>query len=321
MEHASRDALLKESEPWRRTAEYYATKQIRYREGFVTNSRGMELFTTEWVPSGREPKALVFLCHGFAVDCSTFWKDTGERLAAGGYATFGIDYEGHGCSEGLRAYIPAIEPLVADCAAHFRSVRERAEYAGKPAFLFGESMGGAVALLIGGQAPPQEYRGAVLLAPMVKISDNLKPPAVVILALRLLARVLPTWKVVPVKDIMDLANQDPTKKEKMKGNPLLYKDKPRLGTARTLLNISNDLERRMHEVSMPFLLLHGAADVVTDPDVSRDLYEKAESDDKTLRLYPGMWHSLIEGELDQNIEIVYKDIFDWLDARSVTSGR
>ena len=62
-------------------------------------------------------------------------------------------------------------------------------------------------------------------------------------------------------------------------------------------------------------MLHGEADIVTDPEVSKALYEKASSRDKTIKLYPGMWHGLTSGEPDENIEIVFADITNWLDKR------
>ena len=67
------------------------------------------------------------------------------------------------------------------------------------------------------------------------------------------------------------------------------------------------------QVTLPFFVLHGEADTVTDPEVSRALYEKASSRDKTMKLYPGMWHGLTSGEPDENVEIVFADVITWLD--------
>lgn len=66
---------------------------------------------------------------------------------------------------------------------------------------------------------------------------------------------------------------------------------------------------------MPFIIVHGGDDRVTDPSVSRLLVESASSSDKTLKLYPGMWHALTSGEPEENIEMVFADIIDWLDQR------
>lgn len=55
---------------------------------------------------------------------------------------------------------------------------------------------------------------------------------------------------------------------------------------------------------------------MTDKSVSRQLYEKASSTDKTLKLYPGMWHGLLYGEEPGNIDVVFSDIIGWLDGRT-----
>lgn len=70
------------------------------------------------------------------------------------------------------------------------------------------------------------------------------------------------------------------------------------------------------QVTLPFLLLHGEEDQVTDPDISRELFESAKSFDKEFKLYPGMWHGLTSGEPDDNIELVFNDIIHWLNKRS-----
>jgi len=71
-------------------------------------------------------------------------------------------------------------------------------------------------------------------------------------------------------------------------------------------------------VSLPFLSVHGGADKVTDPSVSELLYQSAASQDKTLKLYPGMWHALTSGESPNNIRTVFQDIIAWLDHRSIS---
>lgn len=69
---------------------------------------------------------------------------------------------------------------------------------------------------------------------------------------------------------------------------------------------------------MPFIIVHGGADVVTDPSVSKLLYESASSTDKTFKLYPGMWHTLTAGEPPESIDLVFSDVIAWLDERTKT---
>lgn len=55
---------------------------------------------------------------------------------------------------------------------------------------------------------------------------------------------------------------------------------------------------------------------MTDPAVSQLLYQKASSTDKSLKFYPGMWHSLLYGETPENVDTVFADIVTWLDEKS-----
>lgn len=247
-------------------------------------------------------------------------RGTGIRLAQAGFAVFGMDYEGHGKSDGaLRCYIKDFDDLVDDCADFFHNIKGKEEYKDKAAFLLGESMGGVVALRIH-RKQTTDWNGAVLVAPMCKISEVLKPPPIVVSILAKLANIIPTWKIVQTGDIIETGFKDPLKREEMRANPYTYQGKPRLKTGLELLNASLDMEERMEEVTMPFLVLHGEADAVTDPSVSRALYESARSLDKNLIMYPGMWHGLLFGEPDNNIDHVIRDITSWLSKRCSNSG-
>lgn len=46
----------------------------------------------------------------------------------------------------------------------------------------------------------------------VQIADDLKPHPIVISVLNKLARVIPTWKIIPTNDIIDVAFKDPVKR-------------------------------------------------------------------------------------------------------------
>ncbi|KAK1311916.1 hypothetical protein QJS10_CPA07g00291 [Acorus calamus] len=292
---------------------------IRYEEEFIWNSRGLKLFTCRWLPYNQDPKALIFMCHGYAVECSITMRGPASRLAKAGYAVHGIDYEGHGKSSGLEAYIPSFDALVDDCFDHFASVSERKENKKKQRFLWGESMGGAVALLLHKKRPTY-WDGAILVAPMCKIAEEMKPHRIVISILTKLCKIIPTWKLIPTQDIVDIAIKMPEKREKARRNHYCYHGKPRLKTGNELLMVSLEIENNLHEVSLPFLIVHGGDDIVTDPSVSRLLYESASSTDKMFKLYPGMWHALTSGEPEENIDLVFSDVISWLDQRAVKNN-
>ncbi|KAJ6814495.1 caffeoylshikimate esterase-like isoform X1 [Iris pallida] len=294
-----------------------SANMIKYEEEFITSPRGVKLFTCRWLPSTNEPRALIFLCHGYAMECSIYMRDTATRLVKAGFAVHGIDYEGHGKSSGLLGYVPSFDGLVSDCSHHFMSICERQENKKMERFLFGESMGGAVVLRLHFKDPTY-WNGAVLVAPMCKIADDMKPHPLVIGILNKLANIIPTWKIIPTQDVIDLAFKSPVKRKEIRNNPYCYKGKPRLKTGNELLNVSMDIEKNLHKVSLPFLIVHGGDDKVTDPSVSKLLYESASSEDKTFKLYPGMWHGLTSAEPPESIDLVFADIVAWLDARSIT---
>jgi len=225
-----------------------------------------------------------------------------------------MDYEGHGKSSGLQGYVPNFDAVVTDCSDHYTRISERKENKKKLRILMGESMGGAVALLLH-RKKPTFWDGAVLVAPMCKIADDIKPSEAVINILTKLCRFIPTWKIILTQDIIDVAFRDPEVRQQIRSNPYCYKGRPRLLTGNQLLTVSLDLEQRLQEVSIPFLIVHGADDKVTDPSVSNLLYESACSTDKSFKLYPGMWHSLTYGELQENIDTVFEDVTAWLDDR------
>ncbi|KAF3778256.1 Caffeoylshikimate esterase [Nymphaea thermarum] len=130
----------------------------------------------------------------------------------------------------------------------------------------------------------------------------------------------PTLPIVPTADLMEKSVKVPEKKIIAGRNPMRYSGKPRLGTVVELLRVTDYLDSRLCEVSLPFIVLHGSADVVTDPKVSSDLYEAAKSEDKSIRTYDGMMHSLLFGETDENVNLVRNDIVSWLSQRLKASN-
>lgn len=290
--------------PWGEISEeeMYRLKGIKASQSFFKSPRGLNYFTRTWLPGDDRgpPRALICMLHGYGNDISWTFQNTAI----------------HGRSDGLRAYVPDVDALVADCAAFFDSVwsNDTAQFRALPRFLYGESMGGAMCLLVH-LRNPTGWDGAVMVAPMCRISDKVKPPWPVAKFLTFLATFVPTLAIVPTEDLIDKSVKVPSKRIVARSNPRRYMGKPRLGTVLELLRVTDYLGQRLQDVDLPFIVLHGDADVVTDPSVSRNLYEVAKSKDKTLKIYEGMLHSLLFGEPDENIAIVLGDICDWLTQR------
>ncbi|CAI0451367.1 unnamed protein product [Linum tenue] len=285
-------------------------------QSIEVNSRGLEIFSKSWLPGGNSatPKALVFYCHGYGETCTFVFEGVARKLALSGYGVFALDYPGFGLSQGLHGYIPSLDLLTSDVAEHFSKVRDKPEHRGLRSYLFGQSLGGAVALKVH-LKQPNDWDGAILVAPMVKFAENMVPNWILLKILIGVAHLFPKLKIVPHQNFVKMAFRDPKKRDLAAYNVIAYKDTARLWTALECLRTTQELERCLHKVALPLLILHGEADVVTDPSVSKALYEKASCQDKKLRLYGDAYHSLLEGETDEVISTVVGDIISWLDHR------
>ncbi|KAF6163171.1 hypothetical protein GIB67_025035 [Kingdonia uniflora] len=295
--------------------EFYKSQNIRATKSFYKSPRGLSLFTRSWLPLSTPPRGIICMVHGYGNDISWTFQSTPIFLAQMGFASFALDIEGHGLSQGLKAFVPNVDLVVDDIFAFFESIKENPDFSELPSFLYGESMGGAICLLIHFR-DPSLWNGAILSAPMCKISDKVKPKWPIPEILTMVAKFLPTLPIVPTSDLLDKSVKVEEKKIIGGMNPLRYWGKPRLGTVLDLLRVTDYLHTRLCDVRLPFIVLHGSADVVTDPSVSEELYEKAKSEDKSVRIYEGMMHSLLFGETNENIEIVRGDIVSWLNQRS-----
>lgn len=285
------------------------------KESIVVNSRGLEIFSKSWLPQTTSPKAVVCLCHGYGDTCTFFLEGVARKIALSGYAVFAMDYPGFGLSEGLHGFIESFDQLVDDVIEQYSKVKENPDLCNLPSFLFGESMGGAIALKVH-LKQPSAWSGAILVAPMCKIAEDMVPPWALTQILIGVAKFLPKQKLIPQKDLADMAFKDVKKRGQTAYNVIAYKHKPRLRTGLELLNTTQEIEQQLGKVSLPLLILHGKADVVTDPSVSNLLYEKAISKDKKVILYDDGWHALLEGETDEMILKVFSDIITWLDEHS-----
>jgi acylglycerol lipase len=70
------------------------------------------------------------------------------------------------------------------------------------------------------------------------------------------------------------------------------------------------LKKEFPLITVPVLILHGTDDKATKPSGSQRFYEMAGSTDKTLKLYKGGFHDLLN---DIDKEVVMTDIKGWID--------
>jgi len=71
-------------------------------------------------------------------------------------------------------------------------------------------------------------------------------------------------------------------------------------------------------LTLPVLLLHGTDDVIADPSTSRYVHDTIGSQDRTLKLYKGLWHQVFNEPKRQS---VYTDVNTWLNRQQAVGGK
>ncbi|KAG0464776.1 hypothetical protein HPP92_018940 [Vanilla planifolia] len=184
-----------------------------------------------------------------------------------------------------------------------------------PAFLYGESLGGAIAVLIAAEQR-RRWRGVILNGPMCRLSASIKPPWPLELLLPAVAAVAPRWRVVVAGNPVEASYKEAWKRELVRRSPTAQLgEQPPAATARELLRICSEVERRGREVESSMLVVHGGDDGVCDVEAAARVCEAAASGDKKMIVLPGVWHMLV-GEPQETVEKGFEIIFDWLLERS-----
>lgn len=267
---------------------------IDHREATLRAADGLDLYTQSWRPAGPVRGAVV-LVHGLK-DHSARYAELAHDLAAHGLAVHALDLRGHGRSPGERALVGALADYVADL--HLFITQVRAAEPGVPLFLFGHSMGGAIATTFALEHPG-ELQGLVLSAAALRLGDDVGPGLVK--TTRKLGRNHPTWRVLALKP--KWFSRDPAVVDAVKGaDPLVDPRKIPASTAAALIDGIDRIQADMEKLAVPVLILHGDADRITPPEGSRQLAQRAGVADKALTIYPGYYHDLLH-EPDHGVVI------------------
>ncbi len=274
-----------------------------HAEGTFEGSGGLRLYEQSWVPSD-PPRGVLVLVHGLK-DHSSRYDALARRLNGAGFAVHAFDLRGHGKSEGPRVFVRSFGEYVDDMRLFVSRVRTR--HPDRPIYLLGHSMGGAIVTLYA-LSDNNDIQGFALSAPGLKVTDDVTPGRV--RAVKFLAKIAPKAHVYHVPN--SAFSRDPQVVADMDRDPLIDQRKLPASLAVQFLGAMIQIQARASEVSLPFLVMHGTGDRLTNPEGSKELYRKASSTDKILKLYPGLYHDLLH---EPEKAEVASDILAWLEAR------
>jgi acylglycerol lipase len=263
---------------------------------------GLNLFARIWRPEGPKPRGLVVISHGFNSHSGQYtW--VGEQLSASGFAVYALDHRGRGKSDGERFYIDKFSDYVDDLATFIQLAKAREP--GLPVFLLGHSAGGVIAC---GYTLDHQQELAGLVCE--SFAFRVPAPDFVLAVVKGLSHLAPHAHVLKLKN--EDFSRDPKVVQSMNEDPLIKGEVQPTATVAEMVRADERLERDFALITLPVLILHGTLDKATKPSGSQLFYDKTGSKDKTLRLYEGHFHDLLN---DVGKEAVLGDIQGWISAR------
>jgi len=269
-------------------------------EGGFTGASGEQSYWQAWLPD--EPKAVVLLSHGVS-EHSGRYVHVGTRLADAGYAVYAIDHHGHGRSAGTPGNVGRMSWVVDDLHTLRHLATE--QHPAVPVFLLGHSLGGLIALDYVTTKSQAALAGLLLSGAAVDPSVGSRFEHAIA---PLVSRIAPNLGVTALS--AEAISRDPAVVKAYVDDPLVYTGKVRARTGAEALAAVGRVQERMSSLTLPVLVMHGSKDALTSPSGSELVYEKVRSEDKTLRLYDGLFHEIFnEPEQDSVID----DVIGWLD--------
>ena len=270
-------------------------------EGSFKSAGDLNIVFRSWRPSGK-PRGVIAVVPGFNSH-SGYYTWVADRFVARGLAVYAVDLRGRGKSDGERFYVQQFADYVSDAAGLVALAKSREP--GLPMFMLGHSAGGVVACTY---ALEQQAELAGLICE--SFAFQVPAPDFALAVLKGLSHIAPHAHVLPLKN--EDFSRDPSVVAAMNADPLIAHETQPTQTVAAMVRADERLKKEFPLITLPVLILHGTADKATKPGGSQAFYDAAGSTDKTLKLYEGAYHDLLN---DTDKEAVMADITRWVDER------
>jgi len=268
----------------------------------MVQGQGGRLFVRSLRPVGKA-RGVVLLVHGFNSH-SGYYAWVADRLVQSGLAAYAVDLRGRGQSDGERFFVERMEDYVHDVETLAAIAREREP--GLPVFVLGHSAGGVVACVYA-----LEHQSELAGLVCESFAYQVPAPDFALAVLKGLSHIAPHAHVLKLEN-KDFS-RDPSAVQAMNEDKLITNEVQPTQTVAAMVRADERLEKEIPLLKLPVLILHGTLDKATKPAGSQRFYDRTGSKDKTLKLYEGHFHDLLN---DVGREEVMADITGWIGART-----
>jgi len=268
------------------------------REERLEVAEGLRIFVRSW-RLDTNARGIVVIVPGFNAH-SGYYGWVAEQLNAADLSVYAVDLRGRGQSDGERFYVESFADYVTDVSTVVTLAKTRDPKL--PMFLLGHSAGGVVACLYT-LDHQRELAGLICES----FAHEIPAPDFALAVFKGLSHVAPHAHILHLKN--EIFSRDPKAVAAMNADPLIAHETQPTSTLAEMVRADERLKKEFPSITLPVLILHGTADQATKPSGSQRFYDTTGSRDKTLRLYDGHFHDLLN-DLDK--DVVMADIRNWI---------
>jgi acylglycerol lipase len=266
----------------------------------VKGAGDLNIAVRSWRPEGKA-RGVVAIVPGFNSH-SGYYGWVAQQFVASGLAVYAVDLRGRGKSDGERFYVEKFADYVSDVSTLMTLATSREP--GLPVFLLGHSAGGVVSCIY-----TLEHQAELAGLICESFAHQVPAPDFALAVLKGLSHVAPHAHVLRLEN--EDFSRDPIVVQAMNDDPLIAHETQPTLTVAEMVRADERLEQEFPLITLPVLILHGTLDKATKPSGSQLFFDTTGSTDKTLKLYEGHFHDLLN---DVDKEVVMADITRWIDA-------
>lgn len=272
------------------------------KEFYIVSADKVQFFTRCWEPDS-PPKAMVFLFHGLA-DHSGRFEKVAENFTAAGFLFFAADLRGNGKTEGPRGHFDSYDQIMLDTDGLLEAAHTK--YPDIPVILYGQSMGGNLALNYSLRRNPEIF-AVIASSPWLRLTN---PPNAIV---RTLGNAL--GKIAPALIIPNGLNADDLSHSKeisrsYREDPLVH-GKISLNTFKLITESGEWAIRNSNKHQKPLLLMHGTSDPITSIEASQQ-FAKSVKCEFTFKTWDRLKHELHN---EPQSEEVINFMIEWLNQK------
>ncbi len=267
---------------------------------------GKQMFMRVWKPDG-EIKSVVILFHGLGSH-SGLMSFLGENFAKNGHISYAPDLRGFGHYDGKKGHVDSFQEYIDDTEALVAHLKLK--HSDKKFFLYGHSFGALIVIHYVIKDPNSKEIDGIMI-PFPAVSEQLEIDGVRRMVAGVLSKIN-AKTLFPNGLNYDLIARNPEVVKRNREDPLRF-DKATGRFAVEGLNAKDEAYLNGAKILIPVVVLQGSDDQITIPEKNKTFFDSISAEDKTWKLYEGLYHEPYE---DEGGDEMLNDLMNWINTRA-----